>query len=111
MSMPLPSSTKRGLVRRALCVIPTLVTFGLLIAVAYAGHHNGWKMPKYSVLTHAKTAAEPESRVLLALTGSPTDSGEATKKAGRKKFLPALGDPRGSLKEAIVAIVHQRLED
>lgn len=60
MSIPQPSSTSRGLVRRALSMIPTLVTFGLLIAVAYAGHHNGWKMPKYSELTHVKTAAEPE---------------------------------------------------
>jgi len=41
---------------RLLNTVPTLVTFGLLGAVGWFGHHTGWKMPKASEL-HGATVA------------------------------------------------------
>lgn len=46
----------QGLVRRLLNLIPTLLTFGLLIAVGWLGHHFGWKLPKSSELFGATVA-------------------------------------------------------
>jgi cobalt-zinc-cadmium efflux system membrane fusion protein len=36
--------------------IPNVVVFGLLAAVFYAGHHTGWKLPKFSELSGATAA-------------------------------------------------------
>lgn len=41
---------RSGLVSRLFNLIPTLLTFGLLAAIGYYGHHFGWKMPKSSEL-------------------------------------------------------------
>lgn len=48
--VPLAVAKRPGLIRRALGMIPTLLTFALLGAVAYWGHHTGWTMPKLSAL-------------------------------------------------------------
>lgn len=47
----------RGLVRRIWNSIPTLLTFGMLASVGWAGHHFGWKMPKASELRGEVTTA------------------------------------------------------
>lgn len=48
---------RRGLLSKLLNLIPTLLTFGLLAAVGFFGHHFGWKMPKASEL-HGATVVE-----------------------------------------------------
>lgn len=47
---------QRGLVGKLLNSIPTLLTFGLLAAVGFFGHHFGWKMPKASELRGSAVA-------------------------------------------------------
>jgi len=40
--------------------VPNLAVFALLAAVFYAGHHTGWKLPKFSELTSAPADAEAD---------------------------------------------------
>lgn len=51
------SPPSRSLWRRALRSIPTLLTFGMLATVGWAGHHFGWKVPKASELRGAAVVA------------------------------------------------------
>ena len=44
------SPQRPGAIRRLLHSIPTLLTFGMLIAIGWFGHHFGWKLPKASEL-------------------------------------------------------------
>ena len=37
--------------------MPTLLTFGMLVAVGWTGHHLGWKLPKASELRGEVTTA------------------------------------------------------
>lgn len=52
---PKPS---RGLIRRLWSSIPTVLTFGMLISIGWAGHHLGWKLPKASELRGEVPAAQ-----------------------------------------------------
>ena len=62
MSAPAPTLSlhtqqpQRSLLGKLLNLIPTLLTFGLLIAVGWLGHHYGWKLPKSSELFGATVA-------------------------------------------------------
>lgn len=50
-----------SLIRRLLHSIPTLLTFGMLIAIGWFGHHFGWKLPKASELRgEVASAKNPE---------------------------------------------------
>lgn len=62
MSAPVTSpKPTRGLIRSLWNSIPTLLTFGMLASVGWAGHHLGWKMPKASELRGAVTTShDPE---------------------------------------------------
>jgi cobalt-zinc-cadmium efflux system membrane fusion protein len=46
----------RGLLRRTVNAVPTLLIFTLLAGVGFWGHKTGWKLPKLSALTGAEPA-------------------------------------------------------
>lgn len=55
------SQPRPSLIRRLLHSVPTLLTFGMLIAIGWFGHHFGWKLPKASELRGEVTSTkDPE---------------------------------------------------
>lgn len=52
-------ASKTSMLRRFFRALPTLITFALLGAAGYAGHHTGWRLPTIGA-NHARGEAEPE---------------------------------------------------
>ncbi|MBI4582101.1 MAG: efflux RND transporter periplasmic adaptor subunit [Planctomycetes bacterium] len=52
-----PKGRRGGVLRRMVHALPTLVVFAALGGLAYAGHHTGWRAPKFSHLFGTRAAA------------------------------------------------------
>ena len=52
------SPRRPSVIRRLLHSIPTLLTFGMLVAIGWFGHHFGWKLPRASELRGEVTSAK-----------------------------------------------------
>ena len=94
MSAPAPTLSlhtqqpPRSLLGKLLNLMPTLATFGLLVAVGWFGQAHGWKMPKASVLAGATIEAKKEN--WCSEHNAPEDSCVECK----KDLLPACIKPR-----------------
>lgn len=59
-SPPVAADKKRHALLGFLRHIPTLLVLGALAAIAYWGHHTGWRMPKFADVTGHQTVAASE---------------------------------------------------
>jgi len=49
-SQPIAPATNQGWLRAIVGAIPNLLVLGMLFAIFVAGHHYGWKLPRFSAL-------------------------------------------------------------